>query len=279
MTGIRGIDISKWNGSINWPKVAADGVQFAIIRVGYGSKKGTPTLDPTFHANVEGALSAGIEVGTYLYSYALDVENAELESIFTVDNISRYVGKMTYPVFYDIEDDSQKNLGIATISHMCEAFCGSVSMSDWKPGIYASLDWVKTRIYPATISKYDLWLAQWTKSPTYQGRIAIWQYSDSGRVDGISGNVDMNVAYYTQQADKPAPVADKPTLKKGSQGEAVVLLQTALAAFGYVLKPDGVFGPLTHATVKQFQRAKGLLADGIVGPKTHSELDKGGDHA
>lgn len=276
----KGIDVSKHQGIINWRQVAADGIQFAIVRVGYGSKQGTPTRDGKFAANIEGALAEGIHVGAYLYSYALDAANAKIEANFTLDEIAPYAGLLQYPVFYDIEDVSQKNLGIETISAMCEAYCNVIASAGWRPGVYASLDWVKNRINAAVFRKYDLWLAQWTKSPTYQGDIAIWQYSDSGRVSGISGNVDMNIAYLDYaEGETVAAVASpvRETLRRGSTGTAVAALQIALTALGYGLKADSVFGALTEAAVKKFQAAKGLVSDGIVGAKTHAALDKAGD--
>lgn len=281
MIEIRGIDVSKHNGTINWSKVAADGIKFAIVRVGYGSKKGTPTKDPKFAANIDGALSAGLHVGTYLYSYALDAANARLEAKFVLNEISKHAGRMHYPVFFDIEDQSQAALGKVKLSAMCEAFCDAVQDAGWIPGIYASLDWVKNKINAATIAKYDLWLAQWSSKPTYTGNIALWQHSDKGKVNGISGGVDMNISYvdYPDMASgvvtaSASPTKARPTLRKGSTGPAVREAQTALNRRGLSLVVDGAFGAQTYAAVRAFQKNKGLAADGVIGPKTHSALEE-----
>jgi lysozyme len=192
----KGIDVSKWQGAINWPLVKQDGIEFAMIRVGYGSSSGDScVLDPRFHENVAGALSVGIEVGIYLYSYAKSPQAAQKEAQFVLDYIAPYSGKLAYPIVFDIEDNSQKKLGKATITAMVEAFCSTIEKSGYYASFYANLDWCKNYLDMNTLKKYDLWLAHWTDNPSKAYPYGMWQYTSKGAVNGISGRVDMNIAY------------------------------------------------------------------------------------
>lgn len=274
MLSVKGIDISKHQGVINWGKVAESGIEFAMIRVGYGSKKGTPTLDTMFDANMSGAMSAGIAVGVYLYSYAIDEVGAKIEADFVLDNIGKYRDKIVYPVAYDIEDTNQASLSTAMRAELCRAFCETIASGGYRPAIYTFYGWVKNGQIPtATISKYDLWLAHWTTKLTYTGDVAMWQYSDQGKVPGINGNVDMNLSY----RDYKNPV--RLVLQSGSRGAEVYTLQKRLnevsPALSSKLKLDGVFGALTETAVCIFQQKMGLQIDGIVGARTYEKLGFG----
>lgn len=192
---IKGIDVSKYQGSINWPLVKQDGIEFAMIRVGYGGKVGICTLDPMFFENVNGALAAGLEVGIYLYSYARSPEAAKKEAEFVLQNIAPYSGKLMYPVVYDIEDKSQKKLGKSVITAMVDAFCSTIETAGYYASFYANLDWCKNYLDMNVLSKYDLWFAHWTDNPSKEYAYGMWQYSNKGSVSGINGRVDMNMAY------------------------------------------------------------------------------------
>lgn len=194
---IKGIDVSKWQGMIDWPKVAADGVKFVMVRLGFGSADGTGcTLDPYYERNVEGALAAGIEVGCYFYSYAQSVEAAKKEAAFTVGQLAKYSGKILYPIAFDIEDPSQASLGKATLTAMTDAFCAAIEAAGYYAMFYASANWAKNYLDMAALARYDFWLAQWASAPTYTGRsFNLWQSSSKGQVSGISGNVDLDTAY------------------------------------------------------------------------------------
>lgn len=275
MVEIRGIDVSHHQGVVDWEKVAAAGIEFAIIRCGFGSNKGTPTIDRHFKANVQNALSVGLHIGTYLYSYALDAANARKEADFTLELIEPYRGRMKYPVAYDIEDSTQASLSNSVRSAMCEAFCDKVAAAGWQPAIYSSHNWITTKINKSTVAKYHLWLARFAKSHGYTaGDVHIWQHSEKGNVAGIKGHVDLNISYIDYAGGGAKPATSQPTVRRGDSGPAVWTLQNALNRLpAYSVIVDSVFGAQTDAAVRAFQRARGLVVDGIVGPKTWGKLE------
>ena len=191
MAQYKGIDVSKHNGTIDWNKVKAAGVQFAMLRAGYGRYDNQK--DERFEANYAGATAAGIPVGAYHYSYATNAEQAKQEAEVFLGWIK---GKtLTYPVAFDIEDAKQANLGVSVISDIIRAFCETVEAAGYYVVVYANKDWLTNRIDADCKSRYDIWLAQWTSQPTYTGSYGMWQYTSDGAVDGIAGRVDMNIAY------------------------------------------------------------------------------------
>ena len=199
MAQYKGIDVSKHQGTIDWAKVKAAGVQFAMLRAGYGRYDNQK--DEQFEANYKGATAAGIPVGAYHYSYATTAEQAKQEAEVFLGWIK---GKnLTYPVAFDIEDKKQANLGVSLISDIIRTFCETVEAAGYYVVVYANKDWLTNRIDADCKSRYDIWLAQWTSEPTYTGSFGLWQYSSKGSVDGIEGRVDMNIAY----KDYPAIIA------------------------------------------------------------------------
>lgn len=191
MAQYKGIDVSKHQGKIDWTKVKAAGVQFAMLRAGYGRYDNQK--DEQFEANYKGATAAGIPVGAYHYSYATTAEQAKQEAEVFLGWIK---GKnLTYPVAFDIEDKKQANLGVSVISDIIRAFCEMVEAAGYYVVVYANKDWLTNRIDADCKSRYDIWLAQWTSEPTYTGSYGMWQYTSDGTVDGIAGRVDMNIAY------------------------------------------------------------------------------------
>lgn len=200
---MKGIDVSKWQGKIDWTKVRASGIGFAMIRVGTGSNRGAFKLDPCFKENITNALATGIKIGVYLYSYALSTEAAKAEAECVVKALEPYKDSITFPVAYDLEDSSQKSLGKATLTAMARAFCNTIRSAGYIPMLYASADWLKNYVDPSQVDA-DIWVAQWGSKPNISAEYAIWQHTNVGKVDGISGNVDMNVAYkeYTAIQEK-----------------------------------------------------------------------------
>lgn len=205
-TKLNGIDVSKWQGEIDWKKVKAAGVKFAMIRLGYGSKDGTECgTDGYFEKNVSGAVAAGIEIGCYFYSYALSTEAAKKEAEYVVSVLKKYNGVFTYPIAFDIEDPSQSGLGKATLTDMVIAFGDTIEKAGYYCSVYANLNWFKNVLDDSKLARFDHWLAQWASAPTYTGTFGIWQSSSTGKVDGISGNVDTDVAYL----DYPTTIKSK----------------------------------------------------------------------
>lgn len=191
---LKGIDVSQWQGNIDWQKVKGAGVQFAMLRAGYGRNN----LDTKFHRNAQGAATAGIPVGLYWFSYALNVEMARKEAQYAVELAKKY--KITWPIAYDLEYDTvsyaAKN-GItitkSLATQMAIAFCEEIKHLGYIPMVYTNLDYLN-RYFDRSQLPYDLWYAQYASTASVTDK-EIWQYSSKGSVPGISGNVDMNHGY------------------------------------------------------------------------------------
>lgn len=195
-TGTLGIDISKWNGTINWSKVKASGVSYVIIRVGYrGSTQGGLIDDSNFKTNIEGAIAAGLKVGVYFVTQAVNDSEAVYEASMVLDRISGY--KISYPIFLDVEASGGRGdkIDAATRTSVCNTFCKTIQNAGYTAGIYANKTWLTSKINTSQLGSYKIWVAQYNSSCTYSGSYAMWQYTDSGTIDGISGNVDLNQSY------------------------------------------------------------------------------------
>ncbi len=194
-----GIDVSKYNGDIDWQKVADEGVSFAIIRCGYrGSSSGVIVEDPYYRRNIEGALKAGLDVGVYFFTQALDEKEAIEEASAVLSLLKGY--KISYPIFIDSESAGGKgradDLSVTARSKALQAFCETVRNSGKKAGIYASKNWFNNRLDISKLSADNItWLAEYADKPTYGATYQIWQYSSAGRIPGIEGRVDMNLSY------------------------------------------------------------------------------------
>ena len=196
-SGHLGIDVSKWNGSIDWNAVKNSGVSYVIIRCGYrGSTTGALIEDPTFRTNIKGALNAGLKVGVYFFTQATNEVEAVEEASMVLGLIKGY--NISYPVFLDVESSNGRADGIdtATRTAVCKAFCQTIQNSGYKAGIYANKTWLNEKIDTPSLTGYKIWLAQYAAAPTYsRTKYDMWQYSSKGSVSGISGNVDMNISY------------------------------------------------------------------------------------
>lgn len=214
--GLKTIDISYCQSNIDWDKVKADGVQVAIIRNGYLDR-----TDTCFDKHVEGALKVGIAVGTYTYILSTTPEQAKQEALSTVARLEKYKGKITYPVFADIEDAKFMNntLTRQQRTKILTTFLETVNTSGYYAAVYINPAWLENWIDKTAIEgKYDIWLAAWTGNPAvptryannYKG-ITMWQWGVD-RVAGISGDVDGDLSY----VDYPARIAQcgKNFLKK-----------------------------------------------------------------
>jgi GH25 family lysozyme M1 (1,4-beta-N-acetylmuramidase) len=186
---IKGIDVSKWQGSIRWASVKNSGVQFAMIRASYGSS----SVDPMFETNYQQAKSNGIALGAYHYSYATTVEKAETEVNFF---ISMLKGKQfEYPVCIDVEDSSQSKLDKDTLTEIALTYLNELTKAGYYPIIYSNKDWLTEKLDDSKLTDIDHWLAEWSNSYSYEGRLGIWQYSSTGSVSGINGNVDLDISF------------------------------------------------------------------------------------
>ncbi len=188
----KGIDVSKWQGTINWNEAKKSGVKFAIIREGWG-KKSPSQVDKKFRYNYENAKDAGIPIGVYHYSYADSAEDAKREAEFCLENIRNM--QIEYPVCFDIEDREMLKLSNRQRTDIVTAFCSEVEKAGYYAMFYCNLNWLNNYlIKEELLPKYDLWLANWSavKLPLECG---IWQKSDKGIVNGIGGNVDIDISY------------------------------------------------------------------------------------
>lgn len=194
--GVLGIDVSKHNGTIDWKAVKNSGVNFVIIRVGYrGSTKGSLIEDPKFTTNIKGAINAGLKVGVYFFTQAIDEVEAVYEASYVIDKIKNY--KITYPVFLDVEPSGGRGdkISVEMRTKVCKAFCQTMQNSGYTAGIYANKTWLNEKLNVSELNSYKIWLAQYAKQPSYTGKYDMWQYKSTGTVSGISGNVDMNLSY------------------------------------------------------------------------------------
>lgn len=196
----KGIDVSKFQGDIDWQQVAEDGVEFAFIRVGnrgYGAE-GKMVEDSKFEENVEGALQAGIKVGVYFYTQALNEEELLEEANFVLDKIAPY--KIECPVVYDVEKVSGANgrmnaLSLEERTNLTLLFCQTIENAGYKPMIYHNMEMGALMLDLETLENYDKWFAYYNPDFYYPYDYKIWQYSDTGRIKGIEGDVDMNIAF------------------------------------------------------------------------------------
>ena len=193
---VMGIDISKHNGNIDWNAVKNSGVQYVILRCGYrGSASGVLVEDQKFKSNIQGATAAGLKVGIYFFSQAVNEVEAVEEASMTLSLIKNY--RITYPVYIDVESANGRADGIskAARTSVINAFCQTIRNSGYTPGLYANKNWLTEKINTGALGGCKIWLAQYVAAPTYAGRYEMWQYSSRGSIAGIKGNVDLNVSY------------------------------------------------------------------------------------
>ncbi|MBP9995727.1 MAG: glycoside hydrolase family 25 protein [Lachnospiraceae bacterium] len=208
-----GIDVSKYNGDIDWAKVKGDGVGFAIVRAGYrGSSSGSIVVDPYFAANMQKANEAGVPVGVYFFTQAVNTVEAVEEASAVLTLIKDY--DITYPVFIDTEGAGGAGradaVEVADRSAICQAFCETIRSGGYTAGIYASKNWFNNRLDITKLSGDNVtWLAEYADAPSYGGTYQMWQYSSAGRINGIEGRVDMNLSYLDIDNDSNGNKAEK----------------------------------------------------------------------
>lgn len=193
----KGIDVSKYQGEIDWKKVAADGVEYAFIRTGVrGSTEGRLMKDEDFSDNIEGALENGIEAGVYFFTQALTEEEAIEEAEFVLDMIKSY--DVTYPVVIDVEEITSSNARTADLTkeeytRNCIAFCETIKDAGYTPMIYGNLKTFMIMLDMEQLEDYKKWFAFYSIPVYFPYEFDVWQYSSKGSVSGIKGDVDLNV--------------------------------------------------------------------------------------
>ncbi len=189
----RGIDVSVYQGNIDWTAVKNSGIDFAIIRSGYGKDSGQQ--DRYFLQNIVNAKNAGIYVGAYHYSYASSSEDARQEANYCLSIVRSSGVNLDLPIYYDIEDSSIiNNQTTGSRTQMCISFCSQIENAGYWAGVYSNLNWFRNYLNTDELRKrYTLWLAQYNSTNDID--CDIWQYSNTGSVNGISGNVDLDIMY------------------------------------------------------------------------------------
>ena len=193
-----GVDVSTYQGEIDWQAVAADGIEFAILRLGYrGYTEGGLFLDQTFTSNLQGALDAGLDVGVYFFSQAITPEEAEEEAQFILDAVQGY--EITYPIAFDWEPISPgeeartDSLDNGVLTRCAGAFCAKIREAGYTPAVYFNQSLGYLRYNLRELTEHILWLAEYDTKPDFYYHFDLWQYTHTGQVAGIQGDVDLDL--------------------------------------------------------------------------------------
>ncbi len=237
MSVYKGIDVSKWQGEINWSLVKNAGIQFAMIRSSFGWSAGQK--DKFFETNYKGAKKVGIHVGAYHYAYATSVDEAIKEAEHCHSILKGK--KFEYPIAYDMEENRISALGKEKVSAIAKAFCEKMESYGYYVCIYANKYWLDNYFTDEIFKKYDIWLAQWTEKPTFERAYGIWQKTSKGRVNGIETNVDLDESYknyasimkYNGLNGYGKEIESEPAKRGFNAGQKVVLKDAKLYTSAY----------------------------------------------
>lgn len=288
---VKGIDVAKWQGTISWPKVRGAGVEFAILKI--IDKSGN--TEGAFERNYSGAAGQNIPIGVYNYSYATTVAKAQADAAKVVRALAGR--KLQCKVWLDVEDACQQGLGRRLID-IINAYKAVIETAGYEFGIYTGLSFYNSYIKPyAALINCPFWIARYpsskkmqltanpsiSKKPSVQHTLWGWQYSSTGSIPGINGNVDLNVMYAAMGAGNGGQAAANPyqeptyllyRYRPLMAKEYVRWLQYELNEMGYGLAVDGLFGKSTDAALREAQKQLGITVDGKCGPDTRSALKK-----
>ena len=191
---LKGIDVSGYQGNIDWKKVKNDGVKFAIIKLGTIYDEDENSIESTFEKNYNECIKNNIPVGVYVYNYCNSIEALKKGANWILEVLNKRA--LNLPVYLDMEDRTIVSEGKAALTNQCNEFAKILTNAGYKVGVYANLNWFENYLEAKEFnSNISVWVAQYYKECEYEGEYDIWQYSSSGKVDGISGNVDMNYLY------------------------------------------------------------------------------------
>lgn len=192
--GIPGIDVSQHRGTIDWAKVKQAGIQFAIIRTGYGNENWAKQTDTQFEANYKGATANGIAVGAYHYSYATTPAMAAQEAEMCLSILKGRT--LQYPVVFDVEDKVHNSLSADQMAQVVTAFCSKIQQAGYKTAVYSYVNFYNARLTSPLVAQYDTWIAHWGVSqPNFSRPYTMWQYAAKS-VPGVPGLCDVNYSYY-----------------------------------------------------------------------------------
>lgn len=273
------IDVSEWQDNIDFVKVKADGVTGVIIRAGYG--KYDYQRDKMFDANYAKAKTVGLDCGVYWYSYADSTASAIEEAKVCMSIIKGK--KFEFPIYFDLEEPSQFSRGRAFCDSIVKAFCGELEKHGYFAGLYISRSPLQTYISSDVANRYALWVAEYASKLNYSGSVGMWQYSSTGKVNGISGSVDLDECYvdypkiikeggfngYTKASQ--LKILDTKGLKYNDKSIAVLALKQLMyiaKAKGWIksnFKNDYGFGDGTQAAVNELLARFGYKQNGVAG--------------
>lgn len=189
-----GIDVSQFNGGIDFDRVRAAGKSFVMVRAGWCGYDGSIQKDTRFDVNMREAVKAGLNVGIYLYSYAKTPQAACTAADSLLEMAGAY--RMTYPVALDMEDSSLQGLGKARLTEIARAFLERIEEKRYYASLYTSYGWMQSFLLPEELARFDWWIADWRQGTMPGNQWGMWQYrGDQGRVDGVSGPCDLDRAY------------------------------------------------------------------------------------
>ena len=224
---ILGLDISKWNGDIDWKAVKDADIEFVIIRAGYG----TNYVDPCFEQNIEAAIDNDLLIGVYWFSYAHTYQQAKFEADKCYKTIKKYKDNITLPVFWDFEYDSVNyanrnghSISKKLASGMADTFCTNIKNKGFEAGIYTNIDYANNYFTKDVLNKYHTWIAQWTSKCTYKGDYIIWQCTDNYKINGR--RFDLNRFYFNRYSELPDDTKTVEVVATAYSGDASTSLMT-----------------------------------------------------
>lgn len=278
---IKGIDISTYQRNVDFKKLKAAGVNFVILRAGYGNALAYPNqYDDMFESHYKNAKAAGLNVGAYWYLYATTVSGAQQEAKSFLKALNGK--KFEYPVYIDLEERSQFNTGKTNCSNMVKAFCDILENAGYWSGLYISRSPLQNYITTEVANRYSLWVAEYASKCNYGGTVDIWQYTSSARYNGFNGNLDGDYSYkdyptliknagkngYTKPAEK---VLDTKGMKENDKNLGVYELKSMLSIaeaqkdISTHITVDNTFGPGTTKVVNDLLKKWGYKQNGIAG--------------
>lgn len=194
------IDVSEFQSAIDWDKVKADGIQGVIVRCGYrGAEKGTLNEDSMFLKHIKGAYKAGLKVGTYMFTEGINADEGREEARYAIKMLKKADVPISYPIAVDSEavnvsKERARNLSVAKRTSVIKGFCKEIIAQGYEPMIYASTSWLNNKLDMSKLP-YDVWVAQYASSCDYKGKYVMWQYTSTGKVSGVKGDVDKSHCY------------------------------------------------------------------------------------
>lgn len=209
---IKGIDVSEFQGNIDWNKVKADGIEFAILKLANIYDYDTNYKDSKFETNYKEAKKRGIKLGAYIYNYCNTVDTLRKGLEWAIKKLDGK--KLDLPLYLDMEDKDIQGETKATLTNQCNEFAKMIEAAGYRAGVYANLNWLENELNPDNFDKdISVWVAQYYSKCEYAGKYDIWQYTSSGKVSGISGNCDMNYLYNEDIIkESGADTSDKKTI-------------------------------------------------------------------